>query len=256
MKTTLTTLLVFLCLTFTSFAQENVNFFVKENNFDWSKYEIEYTEKLNALIQKEEIEISEYFHPIYLNNDSFPDFVYEGPYEEAGLEGMNTYFYISSKRKIEILESANGQILHIRELGYNQGKEIIVLDEGYCGATDYQLHFIYLLYKGKDTIFVKGNSIIYSGLEGEIPDKLTLDQKFIVLNDRYNLRDSPQINEENITDTYNEGNTGLAVASKIDDTGREWWFVIMDCRYGCREHDVKYHAGWMSSRYLEKIEGN
>ena len=39
-----------------------------------------------------------------------------------------------------------------------------------------------------------------------------------------------------------KGHKGKSFASETDETGRVWWYVIMDNNI----------AGWMSSKYLEK----
>lgn len=75
--------------------------------------------------------------------------------------------------------------------------------------------------------------------------------KFKVLNSKYHLRSSPFVDNEknksyrvgNIISTYKSNNIGKAITKNSDDTGRVWWFVIMEDN----------HCGWMSSRYLSEF---
>ncbi len=104
-----------------------------------------------------------------------------------------------------------------------------------------------------------------------VPDKIMAPVRFLVRNDKYRLRSSPEINDEydtdrsshygepaygNIIAVFPRGSRGEAVAEHKDTAGRVWWFVLMD-------KDAKaitnhfyddaggYKTGWMSSRYLE-----
>jgi hypothetical protein len=106
-----------------------------------------------------------------------------------------------------------------------------------------------------------------------IPDKRMPVRRFIVKNDKYKLRTSPIIidkyNEDesnferkpvygNTLAEFSKGSKGVAIAEKLDETGRVWWFVIMDedAKTGYnRFYDDQNasKAGWMSSRFLEVI---
>ena len=105
----------------------------------------------------------------------------------------------------------------------------------------------------------------------EFPKNLTLNVKFKVVNDKYTLRATPEIkNEFPISDYYEKGNLiceltkgdiGYAIASKTDETGRIWWFCIVESNI--EKDDTFYHIrknhsnekwfGWISSRFVETI---
>lgn len=106
-----------------------------------------------------------------------------------------------------------------------------------------------------------------------IPEKRTLSKRFEVRHDKYRLREHPVIDDKNdeyasdlegtpvhgnILAEFTKGSKGLAIAEKEDETGRVWWFVIMDvdakAEYSRFYGDQKSSkAGWMSSRFLKVI---
>jgi hypothetical protein len=97
--------------------------------------------------------------------------------------------------------------------------------------------------------------------------------KFEVLNDKYNIRFSPVIDDTtqvwycgepqngNSLGKIKLGSIGYALAEKIDSTGRIWWFValhpnskIYESIY--YEDDIRpnsYKLGWISSRFVKEI---
>jgi len=60
--------------------------------------------------------------------------------------------------------------------------------------------------------------------------------------------------------TVNKGTLGNAYS--IDDTGRIWWYVAISTEYKLNEsvlymedlHSNSYYVGWMSNRFLTKLE--
>jgi hypothetical protein len=97
--------------------------------------------------------------------------------------------------------------------------------------------------------------------------------KFKVLNDKYNIRFSPVIDD--ITEIYycgelrngnflgkiKSGSIGYALAEKIDSTGRIWWFVALNSDteiyesiyYDETVNSNTYKLGWISSRFVKEI---
>ena len=90
--------------------------------------------------------------------------------------------------------------------------------------------------------------------------------KIEVLNSPYYLRATPEIiNDEfhyhyekgNIIAEFSKGDTGYALDQRTDNTGRVWYFVIMNPPQGNGFHnyDIDRHEkwlGWMSSRFLDR----
>lgn len=108
----------------------------------------------------------------------------------------------------------------------------------------------------------------------KLPDKFIAPAKFRVLNQHYKLRSSPIVDDSpadpdiyyslggNVAAIYPKGSNGIAISSYVDSTDRIWWFVIMNDNSSTLQteiHDMDfdssfYRCGWMSSRYLEKLE--
>ena len=98
--------------------------------------------------------------------------------------------------------------------------------------------------------------------------------EFEVLNDRYNIRFSPVIDDTtevgycgqdiqgNSLGKIKSGSIGYALAEKIDSTGRVWWFTALrpDSEiYESMYHDAdiipnSYKLGWISSRFVKEIK--
>ncbi len=128
------------------------------------------------------------------------------------------------------------------------------------------------------------NTYFYDGTD--FPKELTINKTFKVLNDKYNLRKTPQIDNGNDSDnSYDEqngnvilelakGDKGVAMAEYKDKTGRIWWFVRMDnnikkniadyyfidseqekarLKDGKSPRINKPVYGWLSSRYIEVV---
>jgi hypothetical protein len=67
------------------------------------------------------------------------------------------------------------------------------------------------------------------------------------------------LNDFHFLAIYSKGSTGTAIAKHIDQSGRLWWFVVMDhykkpsrSLFAPRNHNmISYKStGWMSSRFL------
>jgi len=97
--------------------------------------------------------------------------------------------------------------------------------------------------------------------------------KFEVLNDKYNIRFSPMIDDAmevgycgmevkgNSLGKLKLGSIGYALAESIDSTGRVWWFVAIEptseiyesIYYDDAISPDTYKLGWISSRFVKEI---
>ena len=98
--------------------------------------------------------------------------------------------------------------------------------------------------------------------------------KFEVLNDKYNIRFSPIVDDTtqvwycgepqngNSLGKIKSGSIGYALAEKIDTTGRVWWFVALHPNseiyepiyYNNEISPNSYKLGWISSRFVKEIK--
>jgi len=106
----------------------------------------------------------------------------------------------------------------------------------------------------------------------KMPESRMEPKRIQVMEQRYRLRESPEIDDKpymneferdevigNVLSEFKKDDKGVAIAEKADNTGRIWWFVIMEPaaeQTYSRFYDNKsqYTMGWMSSRYLKVIK--
>ncbi|NLR95024.1 hypothetical protein [Flammeovirga agarivorans] len=234
----------------TSFAQ-SFNPFKQTDDYNWLDPKLDYRAK--KLLENEKGVNYENYHPYYINNDTLVDLIYEGGYTKSGLEGNQVIMYLNNGDSLDHLITLSGKITMIKELDLGIGKEVIILDESCCADPIYNITYLYLINSSEKIKIIKSDRIQYNYEEGLLPDSIHLNQKFIVTKSTYNLRTIPSLDDSDIIMEYQKGDKGIAVNSKVDKTGRVWWFVIMDCTIGCTENENPKLAGWMSSRYLKKI---
>lgn len=249
------------------------------NPFSWNKdkfdsFELEYSlsDKSDILkyaykVKLDYMDDSTYysqFHPIYIDSDSLVDIIFEG---QMGGESLEVDVLLNTGSGFESIISHMGQVLSIERVSPNSG--LIIYFEQY-GCCDDPANYIqtWILSEGpyETTNILTSKKTFYLN-ETIIPECFDLNQKFEVANQPYSLRATPEIiNELNVIHNYDRGNiiaeygtrdTGTALASRSDNTGRVWWFVVMDKpKHYDLFHNYSYYrneqwAGWMSSRYLK-----
>ncbi len=193
-----------------------------------------------------------------LDNDGDMDFVYGG---WSGGEHSIVIFYINTNSKF-LDATMNGSVTGI--LTQNEDTRIVVTDPPCCDGITGAIKEITF---SKDTCSIK--NVYYYVTLNEIPSELTLQKKFETTQQTYNLRYSPDVNNEikeypvrtwegNITAKYAKGSTGIALAKKTDSTGRVWYYSAMTNnnaptfkQFEIHEDDKNgYFLGWISSRYV------
>jgi hypothetical protein len=82
------------------------------------------------------------------------------------------------------------------------------------------------------------------------------------INNSYNNLPEDEIIDGNTAAIFPIDSRGFAIAEETDDTGRVWWFVIMENNesliksnlYPGNNKVMGYRTlGWMSSRYVRKL---
>ena len=258
----------------------------KDIEIDWTKFEISMldNEKEVFLNQFEETRIntSNEFYPrdFYLNtchlididNDFQLDIIQY--YNEVSI-GEKLTIYLNKNGKLEKIYDTFGKILFFNREITNSPIQIIQFVCTNSGNLTYSFDEIIISKSEGNNLFsLRKETILLYG-ETIIPEEQTIYIPFKVLNNKYKLRTEPKIDNKEITSPYNMGNTiaefsigdlGTAIAEKKDDTGRIWWFVVMNNNvikdWNDYLHiDFEYENnrnmkifGWISSRYLEKIK--
>lgn len=188
-------------------------------------------------------------------------------------EEVRNYFWVREDNRYKYSELMIGTIIKLFRTQDSKALSVVTRG-GWCCMG--QIGFINLYTPVTDNQTVKyklGKSVSEFG-RMTVPDKRMPVKKFIVINDKYKLRESPFINDTyNVEDSdfehmpvygntlamYSKGSKGVAIAEQSDETGRIWWFVIMNedakttySRFYKDDTDSK--MGWMSSRFLEVIK--
>ncbi len=195
---------------------------------------------------------------IDLDNDGDMDFIY-GSWSGGEHSIVIFYFNVNSNFQDTMM---NGSITGV--LNQNEDTRIIVTDPPCCDGITGSIKELTFT---KDMFSIK--RIYYYVTLNEEPSELTLWNEFETTQSTYNLRYSPEVNNEieeypvrtwegNITAKYSKGSTGIALAQKTDSTGRIWYFSAMTNnieptfkQFEIHENDEKgYFLGWISSRYV------
>jgi hypothetical protein len=253
----------------------------------WNQYEINYSKKLKLeKIKKIKDELIEYlesndelqnnlhnFHFFDYNSDGNIDIIYTG---DAGTDSERTLIFVRDDDGDYVKKFDKfGSVVNLSSAIYqNTPPYTFVLKEvECCGGTS----IVYEAYQpvNENGSFKLNLLIKYSTIKGtKFPD-IYFNKKllFRVTSDIYNLRLNPTIDSVtnyvglhirgNVVAEYSKGAEGYAIAQTKDKTGRIWWFVIMlnnnkptqSIFDGGDNDDYKFYSlGWMSSKYLEKLE--
>ncbi len=205
-----------------------------------------------------------YYHFLHLNADSLIDAVYSGP---SVYEGNSFTLFINNGDSLKVAAGSQGTLLSISQTYPNSMVKLVLVRYGCCDEPSNELLEVHFNPIENAIINSKGYYFID---ETEFPAMFTFRKPFMVVNKTYNLRGSPKILDDepagyhfekgNIVATYNTGDLGMALAEKTDDTGRVWWFVLMNPKWSYDYHidknlsDNKGWYGWISSRYIEVLE--
>jgi hypothetical protein len=212
------------------------------------------------------------FHFIHLNNDQLPDLVYNG---WTGGEGDATFIYYNHGIEMEEIFYDHNNLVDLKFNGKNLSS-LVIYRFGCCsGFVETERHY------SVNSLFnfqlVRQREIIV-GMNGGVKEYVAPDEyfkqpiRFKTINNEYAMRFSPGITDKppaiddpmlkgNIIAMFPKGASGIAWAKKTDATGREWWLVEMEPQASLaytvfydEEDKPTWYYGWMSSRFLERIQ--
>ena len=290
MKHWLTTL--FVLNTLIGFGQVDL-FFPLTKEFEWTSLEKQ-NQELKEKFIKEHIDEFEYYrtnekymptmsdlencvHIMDFNGDGLDDIIFNGT---LGTEPDYVVIYINTgKSFVKIFEETQ----KIHKMVFENGKvsRLYIQDNGCCCETigtnkifnvDYscELPKINLL----SQMQYLNNRATYNGVAQYPSNYFEKLIKFEVLNDRYNIRFSPILDDTtevchcgepangNSLGKIKSGSIGYALAEKTDSTGLIWWYVAMSPNtelyeslyIGLQYRPNDYRIGWISSRFVKKID--
>ena len=262
-------------------------FFPLSNEFEWTNFEKQDQELKKRFIQNlpDDFEFYTHYgggmsnleaglHIVDFNGDGLNDIIFNG---YLGGEAEYIIIFINTGQSFVKIFTET-QKFHKIVIKDRKAHRLYVRDGGCC--CDYigtnkifsvnynsELPVINLI---SQTQFVNISQEEYPGKYFEEPIK------FEVLNDRYNIRFSPVINDTteigycgelrygNSLGKIKSGSIGYALAEKNDSTGRTWWYVAMQPNaeiYESVYYDEKispntYKLGWISSRFVKEINNH
>lgn len=203
-----------------------------------------------------------FFSPIYLNSDTLVDFIYEGP---SGAESYEVQIFLNKNNTLELIKSELGSIQKIEKTFPDSPAEIHFVQYGCCDDP----HNYYQLWTLINNKIIEGEKYHFLN-ETEIPDEFNYRFSIRVNNTPYKLRATPEIIDRSFHYHYEKGNLiaeftfgdiGHVLISKKDETGRLWYFVVMEkpIKEGYHNYEIYRNEkwmGWMSGRYTKTINND
>ena len=280
-----------LCLTIilllgnlTGFCQVDM-FFPLNKEFDWSIVEKKNHELKTKFIESQPNEFEYYrqnedympalsdlenhLHIIDFNGDGMDDVIFHG---ESGVEAKQVMIFINTGLSF-VKIFAEYQEIH--KLVFENGKAYqFYIQDGGCCCEYIGINKIYTVDYSSEFPKINLTSQLQYIDKMEYPSHyFDKPVKFEVLNDKYNIRFSPVIDDTtevlycgepqngNSLGKIKSGSTGYALAEKVDSTGRIWWYVALHPQseiYESIYYDETfrpdtYKLGWVSSRFVKAI---
>lgn len=240
---------------------ELIDKFIKmtPSEFEYYKLNKDYTPKIKDLIND--------IHTLDLDNDGLDDIIFDG---QTGGELREILIFLNKGSSFVKVFSDWQRILnwHFTD---DVLSEISIVNWGCCAETNTTSNFYKVTNPNNSLTFTLLKTFQYIE-DTVLPDKYWPIKKNIkILNNDYNLRSSPVVNDT--TTFYYQGEPtignsvgkikkdalAIALADSTDDTGRIWYFVAVYPEYKLKEtlfYDAdekskRYKCGWLSNRFVE-----
>ena len=294
---------IFLLKILTGFCQVDL-FFPLKNEFDWSKVEKQNIELKAKLIKdirqglvfnlkeccnfgidlqvvaemfsdlrKEECcDFEKNLHIIDFNGDGLNDVIYNG--HISGSEAEYIIIFINTGKTFVHIFT---EIQKFHKIVFSNDKVTkLYIQDGGCCCEYILINKIYDVdYSAKvpKMKLISQMQYLNNSVEKYPSNYFDKPVKFKVLNNKYNIRFSPILDDTtevwycgepkngNSLGKIKSGSMGYALAESIDATGRVWWYVaitpeskIYESMY--HDDDIRpntYKLGWISSRFVEVI---
>lgn len=187
-----------------------------------------------------------------------------------GSEEMHNAIWMKQGNYYKFSGQLIGKIIKIFR-DTNKQPFTIVTISGWCCASGIGAFNLYNPTNHSGVISYELTQSIQDHASIKMPEGRMKPKRFQVVEQLYRLRESPEIEDKpymnefegdevigNVLAEFKKGDKGMAIAEKADNTGKIWWFVIMEPtaeQTYSRFYDNKsqYTMGWMSSRYLKVI---
>ncbi len=258
-------------------------FFPLNNEFDWVSIERKNPELKREFIEDLPDELAFYRQ----NNLSYlEDCLHIADFNGDGLDDVLFNGFIASEREYLIVFINTGTRFAAIFTGHQKITKVILKD----GKVDQ----LYIKDSGCCCEYIGVNRVYNVDHSATMPEITLISQmqylnngvekypdhyfhkaiQFEVLNDRYNIRFSPvvddatevgycgELHKGNSLGKIKSGSVGYALSETVDSTGRIWWFVALhpeseiseSIYYDQTTLPDSYKLGWISSRFVREIE--
>ena len=260
-------------------------FFPLNNEFEWANFEKQDKDLKAKFIKNLPIEFEQHrqnggmsnfetnLHIIDFNDDGLDDVIFNGFLN--GSEAEYIIIYLNTGNSFVKIFT---EIQKFHKIVFENGKiqKMYIQDEGCC--CEYLLtNKIFSVDYSSDLPkinLISQMQYLNNSVEKYPSSYFEKTIEFEVLNDKYNIRFSPVIDDTtqvwycgvpqngNSLGKIKSGSTGYALAEKVDTTGRVWWFVALRPNSEIYEpiyynDDISpnsYKLGWISSRFVKEIK--
>ncbi len=204
------------------------------------------------------------FHFIDANSDSELDVIYNG--KVGNSDGI--IVFVKTGSTYVISNTLGGEIIEMERSNLSGFLIFKILQKPCCPAEEHYRLIAHLSVRPNDAKLL--TSVEYSYKQNtELPSVFFSPKPFTTTRTHYNLRAQPKIDREsnewsehidgNVVAIYPQGSIGRAIAEKVDEKGRLWWFVAMENNIQPTKSLLVYRkptnmsVGWMSQRFLQEI---
>lgn len=205
-----------------------------------------------------------------VDRDGLPDLVYNG---HLNAESSTFFILHNTGDKFEKVYSGFGSLVYLSSPNGLEPMSFGLNNYACCdGYTDFYEYIVPerspegLSYRSTYRMVIKNNTLLPK------KDFFSTPIAFETVNPGYLLRSHPEVDNTphermdhipmpgNQVAAFPPGAKGTAIASKTDETGRVWYFVLMNNEkkpsqevFYHEKGTVSFRMGWMSSRFLNKL---
>lgn len=277
-------ILIIPALTFAQNYQIIFDRYNPEYSFEWSGYEVsdEYSikrkfvefveykgllkEERNAL-ENTDGELRFSIRAVDLNDDNLADIIYQGPHMG---EGAIVHIFLQTETGFKNVFTTQQGIVAV-DWQDEKIDKLYVKNWGCCADPNLTNSVYEVSSLNSEPKF----NLIWKSVELRSfvtkPKQSIRPIRFEIINEDYKLRANPWLDDltkneilgitGNTIGVLSSGTKGTAYAAAEDETGRVWWYVLIDKEYEMEDtyinyeyHESKpYLLGWISSRYVKQV---
>lgn len=241
---------------------------VSIDELDWGNVELQISdssliqlistsENLRGLYKNKGSSMLRFCHPIDLGTDFKIDILFYWP------TSLGEQLILYKNDGLKLTKSFE-QFITLNEVQSNINASLITI-RGISGFQEIspESNLVRELSIAADGLLIQQDMLWYIGTK--VPSVLNLRIPIKIINDKYRMRATPFIDptSANVICELATSDTGTVLAESIDDTGRKWWFVLMNnniskdksyFHFDSNSEAVKNMRlfGWISSSFVHQ----